>query len=96
MVFFKLFYCTFFLVTVFLFCRKDIKRQSSDYSPSASDSASNKEYDNVHAFDNIGYSYSGTAQPSYKSQGATPQKQLPVEELTPPTKIVVDEERSYL
>jgi hypothetical protein len=37
-----------------------------------------------------------TVQPSYKSQGATPQKQLPVEELTPPTKIVVDEERSYL
>lgn len=68
------------------FFRSEIKRQSQDYSPSASDSASNREYDNVRAFDNLGYSYS-TAQPY--------QKPASVEDLSSPTEIKV-EEKSYL
>lgn len=81
-----LFLPIFCFCTVYYF-RSEIKRQSGNYSPSASDSASHKEYDNSPAFDNLGYSYP-TAQPYQKSAA--------VEDLPPPTEIKVDEEKSYL
>lgn len=77
--------CAFFCIILF-FSRAEIKRKSPSYSPSASDSASNKDYDNARAFDNLGYSYS---QPYAEKQPA-------VDDLPPPTNIIVDEERSHL
>ncbi|XP_063434047.1 uncharacterized protein LOC134715647 isoform X2 [Mytilus trossulus] len=82
----------FALISLFLACKvctakeSEIKRKSPSYSPSASDSASNKDYDNARAFDNLGYSYSQ----SYA------EKQPAVDDLPPPTNIIVDEERSHL
>ncbi|XP_052102318.1 uncharacterized protein LOC127735918 isoform X2 [Mytilus californianus] len=82
----------FALISLFLACKvctskeAEIKRKSPSYSPSASDSASNKDYDNARAFDNLGYSYS---QPYAEKQPA-------VDDLPPPTNIIVDAERSHL